>query len=65
MFLFLPLISDYPLDDGDISFKADLVKMPVDVKNAERIFKHALEVLKGEEPAADPECGFCGWAIQA
>lgn len=47
---------------GDVCFHTDLVKMSIDVTNAERIFASALEVLRGEMPDASPECGFCGWA---
>ena len=50
---------------GDVCFHTDLVKMGIDVSNAERIFASALAVLKGEMPAASPECGFCSWAISS
>ena len=47
--------------DGDVLFNTDLVKMKVDVKNAESIFKNALDVLKAEMPSSAEECGFCEW----
>ncbi len=46
---------------GDVCFHTDLVKMSVDVTNAERILENALSVLKGEMPVSAPECGFCEW----
>jgi len=47
-------------DDG-VEFETDLVKMKIDVKNAERIFKEALKVLKGEMPEASDDCEYCKW----
>ena len=48
-------------DDGDVVFNTDLVDRKISVKNAERIFKEALNILKGEMPASGEECGFCEW----
>ncbi len=47
--------------DGSVVFNTDLVKMKVDVSNAERIFKKAVSVLDGEIPDASPECQYCRW----
>jgi hypothetical protein len=47
--------------DGDVIFNTDLVKMKIDVKNAEKIFNKALKVLNSSIPEAGEECGFCGW----
>lgn len=47
--------------DGAVVFNTDLVKMNVSVKNAEKLFKKALEVLSKEIPESGEECGFCGW----
>lgn len=46
---------------GDVCFHTDLVKMSIDVSNAEKIFSDALSVLGGEMPQASEECGFCTW----
>ena len=46
---------------GDVIFNKDLVKMEISVKNAENIFKKALEVLKGEIPKVHEDCKYCGW----
>ncbi len=46
---------------GEVIFNKDLVKMKVSVENAERIFKEALNVLRGPLPDSSGECGFCGW----
>ncbi len=47
--------------DGDVIFNTDLVKIKVNVKDAEKIFKKALKVLSEEIPEAGEECGFCEW----
>ena len=47
--------------DGNVVFNTDLVKMKVDVKNAEKIFEDALRVLKGKMPKPSEECEFCEW----
>lgn len=52
-------------DNGDVVFHKELVKMEVDVKNAERIFKEALEVLSGDIPDASEECGYCTYCAKA
>lgn len=49
-------------EDGDVAFHTELVKMEVSVKNAERIFKEAVEVLSGDMPDCASECGFCSWS---
>jgi len=46
---------------GDVVFNIDLVKMKISIKNAENIFKKALEVLKGKMPKPAEECEYCKW----
>lgn len=48
-------------ENGDVLFHTDLVKMKIDVHNAEKIFKKAVDVLEGEMPPCSEECGFCEW----
>ena len=48
-------------EKGDVIFNTDLIKMNIEVKNAEKIFKNALEVLKNNIPKASEDCGFCRW----
>jgi len=48
-------------ENGDVDFHADLIKIKVNIKNAERIFKEAVGVLEGEMPESHEECGFCRW----
>ena len=48
-------------DDGSVVFGTELVKMNVDVEEAEKLFRNALKVLEGEMPEASKECGFCEW----
>ena len=47
--------------DGDVLFNTDLVKMKINVKNAEKLFAEALKVLSEEIPESGEECGFCEW----
>ncbi|MBI2666897.1 PD-(D/E)XK nuclease family protein [Candidatus Woesearchaeota archaeon] len=47
--------------EGNVEFHKHLVKMDVSIKNAENIFKNALEVLEKEIPKSSEECGFCKW----
>ena len=46
---------------GEIIFNKDLVKMKINVKNAENIFNEAKKVLKGKIPKASEECKYCEW----
>ena len=48
-------------ENGDVIFHTDLVKMNIEVKNAEAIFSKALKVLENEMPKPNEECGFCKW----
>jgi hypothetical protein len=48
-------------ESGAVDFQADLVKMAISVKNAEKIFKEALAVLESTMPKPGEECGFCEW----
>ena len=47
--------------DGSVVFNTDLVKMNVNIKNAENIFKKAVKLLKGPMPKPEKECEFCKW----
>ena len=49
-------------ENGHVCFNTDLVKIKVDIKNAEKIFKKAIEVLENDIPAPSDECGFCKWS---
>ena len=48
-------------ENGDVVFNTDLVKMNIEIKNAENIFNKALNVLKNKMPKPSEECGFCRW----
>jgi len=48
--------------NGHICFNTDLVKIKVKIKNAEKIFKTALQVLEADIPASFKECRFCHWS---
>ena len=47
---------------GDVAFHADLIKLPIDVENAKKIFTHAVNVLEGDEPTPSTPCAYCAWA---
>jgi len=46
---------------GDVIFNTDLIKLNINVKNAENIWKKAIKVLNSNIPKADKECQFCSW----
>jgi len=50
---------DHVEEDGDVVFNTDLKRIDTSVKNAEKVFNHALEVLNGSMPKCGCECGFC------
>ena len=51
-------------ENGHVAFETTLVKVPVNPRNAERLFYRALDVLSGELPESSLECGFCAWEKQ-
>lgn len=56
------LLFYYPrevLETGEVVFDTQLVKMKVDVKNAEQLFNKAIKLLRGPCPKAQ-ECEWCG-----
>lgn len=48
-------------DDGDVAFHTDLIRVDTHIENAEILFNEAIEILKGEIPDDNGECGFCRW----
>ncbi len=46
---------------GNVIFNTDLIKMKVDVENAEKIFKKAIKTLEGEMPKPGKDCQYCKW----
>ncbi len=48
-------------EDGNVKFNNTIVKFPVDVENAEKTFRDALQLLEGKKPRASKECKFCEW----
>ncbi|MFC1786806.1 PD-(D/E)XK nuclease family protein [Halobacteriota archaeon] len=51
-------------ENGNVDFHADLIKISVNIKNAEKIFKRAVDVLEGEMPEPSDGCGFCKWICE-
>lgn len=48
-------------ENGDVVFHTALVELEVSIKNAERIFKEAIDTLKGSMPKSSDDCEFCEW----
>lgn len=48
-------------EKGNFVFNSKAVKMKVDVKNAENIFKEAIKLLERQMPEASEDCGYCKW----
>ena len=48
-------------ENGHVCFNTDIIKIKVNIENAENIFKKALKVIEGEMPGSSEECGFCKW----
>jgi len=48
--------------NGDVVFNTDIIKINININNAERIFREALEVLKATMPKPSKECEYCSWA---
>lgn len=58
------LLFYYPKEikkNGDIIFNTSLVKMDINIKNAENIWNNALKTLEGPIPKPSEECEFCKW----
>lgn len=47
---------------GKVMFQSDLVKLKVSPRNATKLFKEALKVLKGRMPKPAEDCEYCEWA---
>lgn len=45
-----------------ISFETDLVKVEVNIEDAENLIDDALKTLKGEMPEGSEDCEYCKWA---
>ena len=51
-------------EKGNIVFHTDLIKLPISVSNAEKIFEDALKVLSSDIPKASENCAFCNWVSE-
>ena len=49
------------LKSGKVVFETSLVKMKIDIKEAESLFRKACSILKGKIPKASKECEWCGF----
>lgn len=47
--------------NGDVVFNTDLVKRSISLKNAEKIFKEAVNILKQNIPKSLESCEWCRW----
>jgi len=48
-------------ENGDVCFNTDIIKIPVNINNAQKIFRKAVKCLAGEMPEPSEKCGFCRW----
>jgi len=48
-------------EKGNVLFNTDLIKMNINIKNAENILKKAIKTLEGEMPKPGKECQYCRW----
>ena len=46
---------------GEVIFQSDLLKLPVDIKAAEKLIKDAIHVLQSPMPNSSEDCAFCVW----
>ena len=47
--------------EGNVIFDTKIIKMDVDVKSAEDLFKRAIDTLKGNMPEPSEGCEYCKW----
>lgn len=47
--------------NGSFIFRTELIKMKINVRHAEELFRKAIQVLKGSMPESSEECEFCRW----
>jgi len=50
--------------NGRFRFAVDLVKVKTSTQDAEKLFKDAIETLRGSEPDSDSNCGWCNWLTE-
>ncbi len=48
-------------EGGDFVFETELVKVPINIGHAERLFMKAVKVLDGDMPEPSAKCEFCRW----
>lgn len=49
------------MDDGEVLFNTDLVKIKTSAENGEKVLLQAIKVIKGEVPESSDKCEFCKW----
>jgi len=49
-------------DNGHVCFNTDIVKIKVNIKNAEKIFNQAIKILESSIPKMTEKCSFCRWS---
>lgn len=48
-------------ENGAVFFELQAIKIQTDKERAREIFRRAVSLLKGPEPACDRECEYCSW----
>lgn len=51
-------ISDV-IQNDNLKLQTELVKVPVNIQNAQKTFEQAIKILEGPEPASNPTCQYC------
>jgi hypothetical protein len=46
---------------GHVVFEHQVIKIATDIERARKIFRNAVTLLKGSEPATNIECEYCEW----
>ena len=48
-------------EDGSVLFHRDLIKVKTDTKEAEKLFRKAVNCINGSKPEKNDSCEFCNW----
>ena len=48
-------------ETGEVMFHTDLIRMEIDVKNGEKVFREAVNTLDGPSPEPGKDCNYCKW----
>jgi len=52
-------------EKGNVKFDVKPIRLETDIHRARKLFRDALELLKGDLPGAAPNCEYCAWLRKA